>query len=1270
MAHIPNRPRWNRGRARGAGRRIDRIRLWPSVEAMERRLVLFSNGSLPFGILGPPIHEEITHVALDAILRPEVVDAIIGNGSLDPYTTTGNVGVDVRDVSKIYTGIGPTNYDPGHHFDGSAFAEGSSFINVNYRQFINDVASNHSFTDFGVGSLTDIFGKVTHTVQDFYAHTNWVESVPGSVLVDDGDGFWSPMTPYSEVDGVVLAEGPPPAGVSIGHHDQNYAALLDPDFLVDVHINGHTVHGIVSGSFGANTTYTPAAAAVSHDDPTKTVVYTDPLTRIRYHLTVPSGTGLNKDRPDRLNFDRAEPLAVLQTTHEFIRLLHLVADPADGGGPGALDRLLCAWVKPEAMGAVEAMIGDITTTPPAPGPVTIQYYDPPVPIPLGDCVRKGDAINVQATLFSTDPNDDAEGEPLIIYATGPDGKTEVGQLLNIGTHNQPYGPNLVAQVDGEELFAYIQDGEGDEHAVVSAMDSSTPPDFLTADQSNAIAPGSTQLNLASVLMAADANSSTGTNVTIQSSPTGDAVDVSGPSLGSADVAAAGFGVLAALQLQESVAINSLAIGQPDTAYTAVAQPTTAVFTLAAPTAAPAIRATGSVRAAATPGVDPGLLAAFNSLLLNTSQVIGVAGALRTATDRDGSARAAGDGGSQTRQELAIRQFAPQLAALLGQQPALRTQLQASLRSLGITPTLSGASVNAFERSVARSGLPDRIVQILKLSGAGGATIDTIKQLVIVQDSGAAAGDLAAKLTDTPLLDSLRGASTALAASGATDLSVSVTGAAGAVAGSQVGYDITVTNNGLLAVGGASLTDVFDQALSGVSWETTGVGGRASPASGSGAIRALVSVPAGGSVSFTVMATLSPLATGTLSDDAMVVPPAGVTDPNPANDASTAVTTALANPNLRPPLLDAIASRTVLAGSPVTIQPLATDPNSLRQILRFSLDPGSPAGAMIDPITGLVTWTPTGGPRTVPFTVRVTEDGSPGLSAARTFSIAVANVAPTVSVGPDAAAVSGAAFTRGGSYRDRNAAVSVSATVDYGDGSPARPLALKRDGTFTLDHSYARPGVFTVTVRVRDQYGNSASGHLAVSVTAPHLTPTVSVGPDAAAVSGAAFTRGGSYRDRNAAASVSATVDYGDGSPARPLALKRDGTFTLDHSYARPGVFTVTVRVRDQYGNSASGHLAVSVTAPPPGGPLASGFGRDRDAFVATLYRELLGRAPEPQGLDFWSGRLAAGVRPLAVAVAIVTSAEHRELVSLNLVPRISLRRAFADALSAGKEAAR
>jgi len=95
----------------------------------------------------------------------------------------------------------------------------------------------------------------------------------------------------------------------------------------------------------------------------------------------------------------------------------------------------------------------------------------------------------------------------------------------------------------------------------------------------------------------------------------------------------------------------------------------------------------------------------------------------------------------------------------------------------------------------------------------------------------------------------------------------------------------------------------------------------------------------------------------------------------------------------PPVLAPMRDLTVVEGSPLTFTATATDDDT-GQTLTFSLDPGAPPGATINPSSGVFVWTPTGtqGPGVYPFTVRVIDNGFPPLSDTSTFSITVVSSA--------------------------------------------------------------------------------------------------------------------------------------------------------------------------------------------------------------------------------------------------------------------------------------
>lgn len=100
----------------------------------------------------------------------------------------------------------------------------------------------------------------------------------------------------------------------------------------------------------------------------------------------------------------------------------------------------------------------------------------------------------------------------------------------------------------------------------------------------------------------------------------------------------------------------------------------------------------------------------------------------------------------------------------------------------------------------------------------------------------------------------------------------------------------------------------------------------------------------------------------------------------------------ANETNRPPVLDPLPDRTADEGRLLTFTVTATDPDLPGQTLSFSLDSGAPEGATVS-TNGVFNWIPseTQGPGVYVVTVRVTDNGSPSLSDARSFRIIVREV---------------------------------------------------------------------------------------------------------------------------------------------------------------------------------------------------------------------------------------------------------------------------------------
>jgi uncharacterized repeat protein (TIGR01451 family) len=120
-----------------------------------------------------------------------------------------------------------------------------------------------------------------------------------------------------------------------------------------------------------------------------------------------------------------------------------------------------------------------------------------------------------------------------------------------------------------------------------------------------------------------------------------------------------------------------------------------------------------------------------------------------------------------------------------------------------------------------------------------------------------------------------------------DLSITKTdGQASAVPGSPITYTIVVSNAGPSGVTAATVGDTVPAVITVPSWTCSGtLGGTCTPA-GAGSINDTVNLPAGATVTYFLMGTISASATGSLSNTATVTAPDTVTDPDPANNSAT------------------------------------------------------------------------------------------------------------------------------------------------------------------------------------------------------------------------------------------------------------------------------------------------------------------------------------------------------------------------------------------------
>ena len=210
--------------------------------------------------------------------------------------------------------------------------------------------------------------------------------------------------------------------------------------------------------------------------------------------------------------------------------------------------------------------------------------------------------------------------------------------------------------------------------------------------------------------------------------------------------------------------------------------------------------------------------------------------------------------------------------------------------------------------------------------------------------------------------------------------------------------------------------------------------------------------------------------------------------------------------------------------------------------------------------------------------------------------------------------------------------------------------------------------------------SSATGTAMVSVAGLHVAAQ-----PVAAVAGRGFVNllVATFTDTDPTATptdLTANITWGDGSnTVTTVTADGRGGFEVfgTHTYLAAGSYTFRVQITDIRGGTATATGSASVTSPAPVGvtppaPVSvtppSPIVRGRVALVTVLYRDLLGRNPDPSDMRYFLKWLAAGASPGRVAGAIAMSPEHRRLQRSHHGTGIGLHSALRAALIAERRA--
>ncbi len=266
----------------------------------------------------------------------------------------------------------------------------------------------------------------------------------------------------------------------------------------------------------------------------------------------------------------------------------------------------------------------------------------------------------------------------------------------------------------------------------------------------------------------------------------------------------------------------------------------------------------------------------------------------------------------------------------------------------------------------------------------------------------------------------------------------------------------------------------------------------------------------------------------------------------------------------PPLLDPIADQQVNELELLQFNVTATDPDQ-GDTLQYRLLPAGgttvfPAGAVIDPSTGAVTWTPQDNGI---FEAIVEVSDLHGLTASESVIITVVNIDISVTItGITGDLEEGSQVTIDG-FADDPSGNATTITLTY---------EVFRSGLLIAADSGVDLASLTFTPEDDGEYdirltagGNNGESDVALqTITIANVAPAFNAGPNETLPSSAEglFSRLLSFSDPGNDV-WSGTVNYGDSATNFPLAINQIAKeFDLTHTYIAEGIHTVTVTVDD------------------------------------------------------------------------------------------------------------
>ena len=348
----------------------------------------------------------------------------------------------------------------------------------------------------------------------------------------------------------------------------------------------------------------------------------------------------------------------------------------------------------------------------------------------------------------------------------------------------------------------------------------------------------------------------------------------------------------------------------------------------------------------------------------------------------------------------------------------------------------------------------------------------------------------------------------------------------------------------------------------------------------------------------------------------------------------------------PPSLGVIGDKTVNEETLFSFTAAASDPDLVPQKLSFSLDPGFPLGASIDPVSGVFTWTPTElqGPAVYSITVRATDDGTPPLSDTKTFAVTVTEVnrPPIFIKGPDQiagedagprTAANWATNISPGPPGDAGMVVNFVVSNDSNALFSAQP-AISPIGTLTFTSATNANGIARVTVIAKDDGGTSNGGvdtsapqSFTITVNAVNDRPSFTKGSGQAVnedvglqvVNGwATALSAGPANESGQTLAFQVINDNNVLFAAQPI-ISPDGTLRYTSAANAHGAATVSVTLKDDGGTANGG----ADTSPAQTFTIMVNAVNDAPSFAKGV-DQTINEDSGPQTVTGWATAISAG----------------------------------------------